>query len=244
LTAGFPDRDQFLVAVEAVIDAGADLIEIGIPFSDPLADGPTIQRASQESIRQGTTLLGTLETLKENAERVTIPVILMTYLNPIQRIGIDRFCSQASAAGVAGVLVSDLTPDQDHPIARGLADHGLDRIVMVAPTTPQRRIDRILPEASGFVYCVTRTGVTGAGGEFSSRLEQQVERIRTRCSLPVIGGFGIRSIDDVGRLSDLFDGVIIGAKLVEILEEAKGEGAIREDLARFLRPIRERLDSR
>ena len=233
---------MFLSAARAAVLCGADALEIGIPFSDPLADGPTIQRASQTAIDRGVTLGKTLELLEAHGRPLGVPLVLMTYTNPVFAMGIETFCQRAAAAGVSGVLVSDLPPEELPSLASALRARRLDRILLVSPTTRAERIDRLAAAGSGFIYCLTRTGVTGAGGDFSGHLTEQVTRIRARSSLPVIAGFGIRTDSDVERLRGLVDGVVIGARLLEILGAARGPEQIEEPFSAFLRPIREALD--
>lgn len=242
LTAGYPDPERFLAALRAAARAGADAVEVGVPFSDPLADGPTIQRASQEALEGGTTLRGILDTLEERRDENGPPVVLMTYANPILRLGPRRFCDDAVRAGIAGVLVSDLPPEELPDLGGLLADRGIDRILLVAPTTRPDRAVRLARAASGFLYLVTRTGVTGAGGSFSSRLGEQVRIIRSASSVPVLAGFGIRRPEDVRALRDLVDGVVIGARLLEAISTARTPGDVDREVRGLLDPIREELD--
>jgi tryptophan synthase alpha chain len=245
LTAGFPDEDGFFAAARAAADAGADAIEVGIPFSDPLADGPTIQRTSQQALDHGATLRGILHSLFHHHLSIRAPLVLMSYLNPIHAMGLDEFCEEAAEAGVAGLLVSDLPPEEMPDLAAKLRRVGIDRIVLIAPTTDPARIDTLVDAASGYVYLITRTGVTGAGGAFSQRLAEQVARIRDRSSLPIIAGFGIRGVADVERVKPFADGVVIGARLLEVIGEAAASGdsagmtkRIDTAVRRFLEPIR------
>ncbi|MBD3161300.1 MAG: tryptophan synthase subunit alpha [Candidatus Eisenbacteria bacterium] len=242
LTAGYPDRDRFLAALEAAARAGADAIEIGVPFSDPLADGPTIQRTSQRALDQGITLERILDLLEEQRDAIAPPIVLMTYANPILRFGAERFCDRAVRAGIAGILVSDLPPEELPELGRLLSDRGIDRVLLVAPTTRPERAAALARAARGFLYLVTRTGVTGAGGSFSSRLEEQVRTIRSAVSLPILAGFGIRRPEDVDALRDLVDGVVIGARLLEAIEGAGDPAAVDRAVGGFLGPIREALD--
>lgn len=243
LTAGYPDDERFLAAVRAAVACGADAIEIGIPFSDPLADGPTIQRTSQAALDRGVTLTGVLDLLRAHAHGIEAPLVLMTYMNPVYAMGAESFCRAAASAGVSGVLVSDLPPEELPALGSAMRVRKLDRIVLVAPTTRPERVERLIHVASGFIYCITRTGVTGAGADFSGRLAEQVARIRAACDLPIIAGFGIRTPEDVLRLRDVVDGVVIGARLLEILDEAKETDEIADRFASFLGPIREALDA-
>ncbi len=248
LTAGYPDEASFLVAARAAADAGADAIEVGIPFSDPLADGPTIQRTSQEALEGGTTLRGVLHFLFHHHLSIRAPIVLMSYLNPIHAMGLEAFCESAAEAGVSGLLVSDLPPEEMPEISTRLRDVGIDRIVLVAPTTDPSRCERLVDGASGYVYLITRTGVTGAGGAFSQRLAEQVARIRRRSTLPIVAGFGIRGVADVEKVKPLADGVVIGARLLEVITEAASSGdpagkgeRIERAVRGFLEPIRETL---
>jgi tryptophan synthase alpha chain len=243
LTGGFPDPDRFVESLRAVIAHGADAVEVGVPFSDPLADGPTIQRTSQRALDGGTSLSGLLESIRAHRFADACPIVLMTYANPVFRMGEETFCRRAADAGVGGVLVSDLPPEERPDFERRLRGHGLDRIVLVAPTTRPERIDEILPYASGFIYCITRTGVTGAGGSFSGLLAGQVERIRSRSRLPLIAGFGIRSGADVLLLRDRFDGVVVGARLLERIEAAPAGADLASVIGPFLGDLRTHLDA-
>jgi tryptophan synthase alpha chain len=243
LTACYPDEDRFLRAARAAVACGADALEIGIPFSDPLADGPTIQRTSQAALERGVTLRGVLGLLQREAPTIGAPIVLMTYMNPVYAMGFDHFCAQASASGVSGVLVSDLPPEEMPAFGAALRARRLDRIVLVAPTTRPERIDHLVTAGSGFVYCVTRTGVTGAGGDFSERLEGQVARIRAACDLPIMAGFGVRTASDASLLRPLVDGVVIGARLLEILDATPDPDGINDAFAAFLEPIRKVLDA-
>ncbi len=242
LTARDPDEDRFLAAARAAAVSGADALEIGVPFSDPLADGPTIQRASQRSLAGGTTLSGILDLISREGERIGVPLVLMTYMNPIHAIGVARFADWAAGVGVSGVLVSDLPPEEMPEVGDALRSRGCDRITLVAPTTGADRIEHLLRGASGFVYLITRTGVTGAGGAFSDRLAEQVKRIRAASDLPIVAGFGIRTPEDADSIAHLADGVIIGARLVEILEATESPDQAAQAVGAFLRPVRERLD--
>lgn len=244
LTAGFPDGARFSAALRATADVGVDAIEVGIPFSDPLADGPTIQRASQKALDQGTTLRGVLNEIHGERLGSVAPLVLMTYVNPIHAMGLETFCSLAADAGVAGVLVSDLPPEEMPEFGSMLRTHGLDRIVLVAPTTRSDRIGHLMRHAGGYVYMVTRTGVTGAGGAFSTHLREQREAVRSVSDLPVVAGFGIRAVEDMERLEDCADGFVIGARLLEIIEGCASTHEVAEKVTVFLRPLRSFLDRR
>jgi tryptophan synthase alpha chain len=243
LTGGYPTPERFVESLCAVDAHGADAIEIGVPFSDPLADGPTIQRTSQRALEAGITLSRLLDVIRTHRSAVAGPIVLMTYANPVLRMGEEVFCRRAAESGVGGVLVTDLPPDERHGFEDALHAHGLDRIVLVAPTTTPERIDRLLPHASGFVYCITRTGVTGAGASFSDLLAAQVERIRARSTLPVVAGFGIRSGADVRALRGMVDGVVIGARLLEQIERTPAGADLATAIGPLMAELRSHLDA-
>jgi tryptophan synthase alpha chain len=244
LTGGYPDPTRFLAAIRAVARHGADAIEVGVPFSDPLADGPTIQRTSQRALEGGITLAGLLDLLATVRAELSAPIVLMTYANPIVRMGEAAFCRRATEVGVRGVLISDLPPGERPSLEDELSAHRLDRIILIAPTTRPERCARLLARASGFVYCITRTGVTGAGADFSQLLAEQVARIRSLTDLPIVAGFGIRSGADVAKLRGFVDGIVIGARLLEEIERADSPEGIDPLVAAFLGEIRSHLEPR
>lgn len=229
LTAGYPDWELMDRAVRALAAAGADLLELGIPFSDPLADGPVIQASSQRALAAGVTVERIFEELGRRAPSWNLPVVLMTYVNPVLAFGPERFAARAREAGVGGVLVSDLPPEELPEVWDAFRAGGLQRVVLVAPTTAEERIPLLAAAADGFIYCVTRTGVTGKGGAYATNLAAQVERVRRETQVPVLAGFGIRAPEDAATLKDLVDGVVVGARWIELLAED--------------RPDEERLDA-
>ena len=242
LTAGFPDWDGFDAAVEVLASSGADVLEIGLPFSDPLADGPTIQASSFRALQSGVTVASVLDRIEARRDAWRLPLILMTYVNPLLAFGAERFARRAAEAGVAGVLISDLPPEELPEVWSALVRAGLERIVLTAPTTDPKRIPLLARTASGFVYCVTRTGVTGKGSGFAENLERQVARVRAETPLPVVAGFGIRTARDVGELARFVDGVVIGARLIEILSENDAPRA-RKELRELTASLRHALDN-
>ena len=210
---------------------GARAVEIGVPFSDPIADGPDIQRASEAALAQGIgveQVLGLVESLRKDSE---LPVVLMTYANPILRGGLAAFAGSARAAGVDGVLVSDLPPDESPGDWAVLDAAGLDTIVLVAPTTDESRLPLLLERARGFVYCLARTGVTGGGGGSSGPLPERVAAIRRRTPLPVAVGFGISSADRARELAGVADAVVVGAAFMRAVTEDPRRGAAERVLA-------------
>jgi len=240
LTSGFPDLTESDRLASALCDEGADVLELGVPFSDPLADGPVIQRTTQIALERGTTLAHVLGQALRLRSRVTTPLVLMTYLNPILRYGVARFPEDARDAGVDGVILVDLPPEEDPDVWETMRAGGLDTIALVAPTTPETRLNGIAARASGFLYVVARLGVTGRG-EGDPRLDRILKACRERSPLPRCVGFGIGRGTDLARFRGLAEGVIVGSGLLEeILAGADPED--RELRARsFLRDLREKL---
>ncbi|HXV86606.1 MAG TPA: tryptophan synthase subunit alpha [Gemmatimonadales bacterium] len=229
LTAGFPSAAATGEALAMVADAGADVIELGVPFSDPLADGPIIQRASEVALRGGMSLAGVLRMLEETPVRR--PVVLFSYLNPLLAYGIEAFARDARRAGAAGVLITDLPSGEDPAVGAVLRGADLDLITLVAPTTGADRARRLVADASGFVYLIARLGVTGARTDVTGA-ETVVRRMRQLTTLPLAVGFGIRSVDQVRAVARIADGVVIGSALVERLADGV------EPAQRFLEEMR------
>jgi tryptophan synthase alpha chain len=221
LMAGFPERDSLLELAPALEAAGADLFEIGVPFSDPLADGATVQRAGQRALENGVRLSLCIEMVAAlRARGVVAPLVLMGYYNPFLQYGLERFAADAAAAGADGVIVPDLPPEEADECHAACRAAGLDLICMVAPTTPDERIARIARLASGFIYCVALTGVTGARRDLSAELPAFLARVRRQTDLPLVVGFGISSAAHVRQVGAYADGVIVGSALVTVIEQA------------------------
>ncbi len=227
LTAGFPDRATSLAALRAA-DEVADVLEVGVPFSDPLADGPTIQRSTFRALEQGMTLAGTLELVRELRARA--PVVLFSYVNPILRYGTERFLRDAAALGVAGLLLTDVPAGSDPALEAAVARSGLDLIRLLAPTTRPERLAEAVQGASGFLYLVSRLGVTGASQSLAADLEASVARVRAASPLPVAVGFGISTPEQAARVGHLADGVVVGSALVDRLG-TEGVAGVRALLA-------------
>jgi tryptophan synthase alpha chain len=224
-TAGHPTPAEGLTVLRSLADAGADILELGVPFSDPLADGPTIQLSSFRAIEQGVDLRWTLDLLARfRAERAT-PVVVFTYLNPILHYGVERFLRDAASAGANGVLVTDLPVGGDAELERHFLDSDLDLIRLVAPTTRPERVSEIAADASGFLYYVSRTGVTGAREELSSGLATEVDAVRSRTSLPVAVGFGISTPEQARTVAAHAEGVVVGSAVVDLLAREGVEAA-------------------
>jgi tryptophan synthase alpha chain len=236
VTAGHPGVDLTVAVLESLADAGADVIELGIPFSDPLADGPTIQRSSFRSLQAGTTVARVLSDLEAFRARRATPVVLFTYLNPVLRYGLDDFLAVAARAGANGLLLTDLPAGSDAALEGAVMDSPLDLIRLVAPTTPIERVPEVAKGGSGFLYYVSRTGVTGARAHLRDELEREVGAIRAAVDLPVAVGFGISTPEQAARVGALADGVVVGSALVQALEEGGVEAG-----AAFVRGLRAAL---
>jgi len=230
MTAGFPRREDFAVQLAAV-GAAADVVEIGVPFSDPMADGMTIQRSSHEALRQGVSLRWILDTLRGLPERPRAPLLLMSYLNPLLAYGLDRLPADARAAGVSGFIVPDLPFEESEELRGALDSQGLALVQMVTPVTPAQRLAVLCGAARGFVYAVTMTGTTGRSVAVPDDVLEYMDRVRAVSPVPVCAGFGIRSAEQVARMTGHVDGVVVGSALVEVLERGG-------DPAAFLRGLR------
>ena len=224
ITAGDPSLDATLRFVRALAEAGADVIELGIPFSDPLADGPTIQRASERALKSGTTLslvLNLVRRIRESPSPANeIPIVLFSYYNPILQMGLEKFAAAASAAGADGVLATDLTPEESEDYRRILRAHGLDTIFLGAPTSTDDRLAKIAACSSGFLYLISRTGVTGAKDSLPDDLPTLLRRTRGATQLPLAVGFGISLPGHVSVLGGLADAAVVGSALVSEIENA------------------------
>ena len=237
LTVGYPSRDATPTLVQAAAESGADAIELGIPFSDPLADGPTIQAASQVALKSGVTVAGALEAAAAARTRVDLPLLFMTYLNPILSYGLDRFCRDAHDAGVDGLIVPDL-PATESAALRGAADTvGMDVVFFVAPTSNEAGIDAACRAATGFIYCIAVTGVTGARAELEASVIPLIHKVRRHTKLPAVVGFGISRPQHLAALQGEADGVIVASALLDAIARAPqdAEDAVRRFLTR-LRP--------
>jgi len=220
LTAGDPTLDATLDFVLALAGAGADIIELGVPFSDPLADGPTIQRASERALHSGTTLAGVIALAGRVRRSSQVPLVLFSYFNPILQMGLEAFSCAAAAAGVDGVLATDLTPEESDDYRRILRSRGLDTIFLAAPTSTDDRLQKIAACSSGFLYLISRTGVTGAKDTLPGDLPALVRRARKATSLPIAVGFGIALPGHVSLLGGLADAAVVGSALVTEIEQA------------------------
>jgi tryptophan synthase alpha chain len=230
LTAGFPTAAESREALRRVAAAGADFVEVGVPFSDPLADGPTIQRTTQRALEQGMSMTGVLALIR--GAGLDVPVVIMTYLNPVLAYGIERFVADAAAAGAAGVLLTDLPAGADPALERAVMQSSLALIRLIAPTTDDARLRTALEHATGFVYLISRLGVTGARDRVPDDLASQVQRVRAATHLPIAVGFGISTPPQAAAAARIADGVVVGSALMDAL--AQGGVAAVEQLTREL----------
>ncbi len=220
ITAGDPSLEATLRFVQALEQGGADVIELGIPFSDPVADGPTIQRASERALKAGTTLAKVLELVQKIRKVSQVPLILFGYYNPVFQMGVEKFAASASEAGADGVLMTDLTPEESEEYRKILAAHGLDTIFLAAPTSTDERLVKIAACTTGFLYLISRTGVTGAKDALPEDLPGLVRRVRAVTKLPVAVGFGISLPGQVSVLGGLADAAVVGSALVSEIAKA------------------------
>ena len=222
ITAGDPDRDTTVLLMHALVEAGANILELGIPFSDPMADGPVIQRASERALAKGVSLRDVLAMVADfRITNTTTPVVLMGYVNPIAHMGEAAFIRAAVAAGVDGVLTVDYPPEEAGEFSAALKAAGIDPVFLISPTTPDARIATIAQQASGFVYYVSLKGVTGAGNIDLAEVAARVKVIRSRCGVPVGVGFGIRDAKTAGAIAAFADAVVVGSRIVQEIESSQ-----------------------
>ena len=236
LTVGYPRLDVTPSLVEAAAQAGADAIELGIPFSDPLADGRTIQAASQLALKGGMTVARALEAAKAARSKTNVPLLFMTYLNPILAFGLERFCRAASDAGVDGLIVADLPPTESADLRRAADACRIDLVFFVAPTTTEAGIVAACRAATGFIYCIAVTGVTGARAQLDPAVPALIDSVRRHTRLPIVVGFGISRPEHLQALDGKADGVIVASALLDAIARAPEDPATQ--VSRFLRELR------
>ncbi len=212
-----PDRTRQLIGI--LEECGADIIELGVPFSDPLADGPTIQKAAQTALAQGITLRRVIDFVSDLRKTTQIPIILMTYYNPVFKYGEERFARDAAAAGVDGIIVPDLPPDEAKELIGHSRKNGISTIFLLAPTSTEERIRIVTKAARGFIYYVSMTGITGANLSMDASIESHIAEIRKHCSTPVAVGFGVSTPEEASAVSRFADGVIVGSAIVRRVED-------------------------
>ena len=238
ITAGDPDPKDTVKLMHGLVESGADVIELGVPFSDPMADGPVIQRASERALLKGVSLLNCLEMVADfRKTNLTTPVVLMGYANPIEKMGIGNFALASKNAGVDGVLVVDYPPEECTEFAAELRSHGLDPIFLLAPTSTIERINHVAKLASGYIYYVSLKGVTGSSNLDSVAVASVLPDIRNATDIPVAVGFGIRDAASAKKIAQTADAVVIGSRLVQILEDASADTGL-QSLKQFVVDIR------
>lgn len=231
ICAGDPDLSRTVDLALALEKAGTDILELGIPFSDPLADGLVNQLAAQRALEAGTTVLGVLDCIRQIRTRSQIPIVLYTYLNPIFQFGFERFHLEASNAGVDGLLILDLPPEEDQP------NDGPLHIRLIAPTTPPERIEQICARAAGFIYYVSREGVTGVQSSVASSVGDQVALIRRHTKLPIAVGFGISTAEQAKEVAQVADAIVVGSAIVQRINESAAEPDMPARIAEFVVPL-------
>ena len=225
ITAGDPDAALTVPLMHTLVEAGADVIELGVPFSDPMADGPTIQRASERALAKGMTLRKVLELVVEFRKvDATTPVVLMGYANPVEAMGLEKFAAAASTAGVDGVLIVDYPPEEATAFGTAMKAHGMDPIFLLAPTSTAARIAQVAEVASGYVYYVSLAGVTGSGALNVDAVAERLPQIRRQTGLPVGVGFGIRDAATASRIAGIADAVVVGSRIIEEIERSTVNG--------------------
>lgn len=239
ITAGDPDLETTELLLVELAAAGADIIELGVPFSDPVADGAVIQRASERSLRKGVTLSDALRCVSNAMEFIDVPIVLFGYLNPLLKFGHDRLAKEARRSGIDAVLITDLITEEAGHWIDAFRDEGIDLIFLVAPTTSDERLERVARQASGFIYAVSRAGVTGARTEMPRDAEPLVKRVRAVSDLPVAVGFGISTAQQIRQVWRFADAAVIGSALVRKIEKLAGSPDLVSRVGEFTRSLLE-----
>lgn len=240
ITAGDPDLAGTEEMMAVLQESGADIIELGMPFSDPMADGPTIQLSSERALASGTTLSALLASVARARTVVTIPIVLMGYLNPIHAYGYERFAYDAVSAGVDAVLIVDMPPEESGEFLPLAHAAGLNVIFLLTPTSDGQRVETVAKLGAGFIYYVTVTGVTGARQEVSHDLAQELERVRNSITMPIVAGFGISTPEQAAEVARLADGVVVGSAIVKLFQEYSGE-KLRQELSDFVSRLKQAI---
>lgn len=238
LTAGDPSLERTVDLALAMERGGADLIELGVPFSDPIADGPVVMRAAERALRNGATLRGVLGAARRIREQSKIPLLLFSYLNPLLRYGFGRLAEDAVAAGIDGILMTDASVEEAEPYVAAVRRAGLDTVFLAAPTSPEARLRLVAEHSSGFVYLVSRTGVTGEQERLSDAAAELARRMRMITTLPLALGFGIGKPSDAEAAAQIADGVVVGSAFVRVIEAHSGSEALDEKLEQFTRELK------
>jgi tryptophan synthase alpha chain len=238
VTAGDPDLEMTKTLVREMVRRGGDLIEIGVPFSDPLADGPIIQRASQRALRGGTTLRTILQAVNELRRDVDVPLVLMTYYNPVFRYGEEAFVADALDAGVDGIIVPDLPPEEAQTLMDLTADTPLDLIFLAAPTSTSARLALISEASRGFIYYVSRLGTTGVRDQLADDLRVMLEKVRVSTSQPIVAGFGVSTPEHVRLVAELADGVVVASAILKLIEDLRDREDRLEHIGDFVATLK------
>ena len=238
LTAGDPTPERTPALVEALVRGGADLIELGVPFSDPIADGPVIQAAGERALKAGTTLARVLEIAAEIRKNSEVPLLLFTYLNPVVRYGLERLAEDAARAGIDGGLLTDASVEEAHEYIGAMHRHGLDTVFLAAPTSTERRLQLVAQYSSGFVYLISRTGVTGERESLSNQAAPLIRAVRAVTDLPLAVGFGISRPEHVAELGRQVEAVVVGSALVRIIEQNADNPSLEIQLESFARELK------
>jgi len=238
LTAGDPDLETTEALVIAMAEAGADLIELGVPFSDPTAEGPTIQRSSSRALEQGTSLRSILQLVRRLRSRIDQPLILMGYANPLHAMGAEAFAKTASEVGVDGIIIPDLPPEDGAPYLDPSREAGIHPILLAAPTTRPERLEMLVRETRGFLYYVSLQGVTGARSDLAQGIEEKVRRAQALGNVPVCVGFGVGTPEQAAAIGAYADGVVVGSAIVDRIEAADSKASAVEDVARFIEELK------
>ena len=245
ITAGDPDYDKSLSILKALPAAGADIIELGMPFTDPMADGPTIQFAGIRALESGANMNKTLQMVREFRKgNTTTPIVLMGYANPILQYGNEKFVKDASAAGVDGLIVVDLPPEEDEALRTAAKHSGIDIIRLLTPTTDAKRLPRVLEGASGFLYYVSVTGITGAASADFTKIKPHIAQIRAATKLPLAIGFGIKTPDDVAKMAEIADAVVVGSAIVQNIADNRDKSNLPEIIANQVAALASGLSGR
>jgi len=239
LTAGDPTPSRTVSLVLALERAGADIIELGVPFSDPIADGPVIQRAAERALKAGASVAGILETARRIRQQSQIPLLLFTYLNPVLRYGFERLATEAKEAGIDGCLLTDLSVEEAGSYVDRMRAHELDTVFLAAPTSTPHRLQLVAQYSTGFIYLVSRTGVTGESSEVPASVPAMVAALRAQSPLPIAVGFGVSRREHVEVLRDHADGIVVGSAIVRLIEEHGASADLEQRLEAFVRELKQ-----
>ncbi len=241
ITAGYPDLESTPKLLSALFEGGADLIEIGIPFSDPIADGPIIQASSQIALQNGVTVKWIFKTIKSLRKTIPVPLIFFTYLNPILRYGLEKFFKDAESIGVDGVLIPDLPPEESKEIKNIANANNVKTIFLISPTSSNERMRLIEKLSDDFIYCVSVTGTTGTRDKLYSDIKPYLMRLKSNLKKPYVVGFGISTVEDVSKISEFSNGVVVGSALIKFIEKLKNDKNFYEKVRNYIRKLKRPL---